>query len=227
MRVLATEIPVFICTGRERWSTEKFARELGLTSLQLSDNGAVIVDPMSGWEPVWSASIRRVAATSIIDELAHRDLAFFANNADHIFRDLRSAEGHELSIISALDMESGSADEIINYFRDSEFAEDVQVTKSSLPYNGLWAVDFTPVGVDKGSALERVSDRLNICLDKIAAVGDSYNDIPMFKKCGLSLSMGEAPEQVQEFTDVTVPNQSDEGLIFAIEKIIRPAIEFE
>ena len=225
MRVLATEIPVFICTGRERWSTEKFARELGLTSLQISDNGAVIVDPMSGWEPVWSASIRRVAAMSIIDELAHRDLAFFANNADHIFRDLRSAEGHELSIISALDMVSDSADEIINYFRDSEFAEDVQVTKSSLPYNGLWAVDFTPAGVDKGSALERVSDRLNICLDKIAAVGDSYNDIPMFKKCGLSLSMGEAPEQVQEFTDVTVPNQSDEGLIFAIEEIIRPAIK--
>ena len=122
-------------------------------------------------------------------------------------------------------MASDSADEIINYFRDSEFAEDVQVTKSSLPYNGLWAVDFTPAGVDKGSALERVSDRLNICLDKIAAVGDSYNDIPMFKKCGFSLSIGEAPEQVQEFTDVTVPNQSDEGLIFAIEEIIRPAIK--
>ena len=225
MRVLATEIPVFICTGRERWSTEKFARELGLTSLQISDNGAVIVDPMSGWELVWSASIRLVAATSIIEELGHRGLGFFANNADHIFRDLRSAEGHELSIISALDMASDSADEIINYFRDSEFAEDVQVTKSSLPYNGLWAVDFTPAGVDKGSALERVSDRLNICLDKIAAVGDSYNDIPMFKKCGFSLSMGEAPEQVQEFTDVTVPNQSDEGLIFAIEEIIRPAIK--
>ena len=47
----------------------------------------------------------------------------------------------------------------------------------------------------------------------------------MFKKCGVSLSMGEAPEQVQEFTDVTVPNQSDEGLIFAIEEIIRPAIK--
>ena len=227
VRVLATEIPVFICTGRERWSTEKFARELGLTSLQISDNGAVIVDPMAGWEPVWNASIRREAAVSIIEVLGHRDLSFFANNADYIFRDLRSAQKHKLSIISALDMTSALANELIAHFRNSEFSEDFQVNKSSLPYNGLWAVDFTPSGVDKGSALQRVSDRLNICLEKIAAVGDSFNDIPMFEKCGFSMSMGEAPSQVQEFSDVTVPNQSEGGLVFAIERIIRPAIKLD
>ena len=124
-------------------------------------------------------------------------------------------------------MTSALADELIAHFRNSEFSEDFQVNKSSLPYNGLWAVDFTPSGVDKGSALQRVSDRLNICLEKIAAVGDSFNDIPMFEKCGFSMSMGEAPSQVQEFSDVTVPNQSEGGLVFAIERIIRPAIKFD
>ena len=28
VKALAVSIPVFICTGRERWSTEKFAKEL-------------------------------------------------------------------------------------------------------------------------------------------------------------------------------------------------------
>ena len=107
---------------------------------------------------------------SIIEVLGHRDLSFFANNADYIFRDLRSAQKHKLSIISALDMTSALANELIAHFRNSEFSEDFQMNKSSLPYNGLWAVDFTPSGVDKGSALQRVSERLNICLEKIAAV---------------------------------------------------------
>ena len=225
VKALAVSIPVFICTGRERWSTEKFAKELALTSLQISDNGAVISDPMSGWKPVWSASIRREASSLLLEELARRGVAFFGNNADHIFRDILSAEGHDLSIVSALDMTSDLADDLISHFSDSPFSSDFQMNKSSLPYNGMWAVDFTPFGVDKGSGLKRVSKRLNICAKKIAAVGDSFNDIPMFENCGFSLCMGEAPKEVQRYADLVVPNQSDEGLLFAIEKIIRPSIK--
>ena len=53
---LAARIPVFIATGREPADVLRYSKELGLTTPQLCDGGANILDPVRGVS-VWNAPL--------------------------------------------------------------------------------------------------------------------------------------------------------------------------
>ena len=95
----------------------------------------------------------------------------------------------------------------------------------ALPYNGMWAVDFTRVGVDKGAAARALASMLGIEPGQMAAVGDSYNDLPMLRATGLSIAMADAPEELKSVADHVCPSVDKDGLAIAIDKIVLPAIE--
>ena len=71
----------------------------------------------------------------------------------------------------------------------------------------------------------KVGNLLSISTRHMACVGDSYNDLPMFRECGLSISMGGAPKSVEEEADFVVPPVTDDGLVEAIKDIILPRLE--
>jgi HAD superfamily hydrolase (TIGR01484 family) len=62
------------------------------------------------------------------------------------------------------------------------------------------AVDGIPKGLDKGWAVDKLSETLNISKSKFIAVGDSDSDIPMLNKTGLSICIGNNPN-VERVTD--------------------------
>lgn len=64
----------------------------------------------------------------------------------------------------------------------------------------LW-MDFTASGANKGSALQELMRQKQICREHIAALGDSYNDISMFREAGLSVAMEWSPEAVKQKAD--------------------------
>lgn len=53
------------------------------------------------------------------------------------------------------------------------------------------SVDFVPLGVDKGVALERIMTILDIKKENVYAFGDGHNDIPMFEKAGHIITVGD------------------------------------
>lgn len=93
--------------------------------------------------------------------------------------------------------------------------KDLEVTNSS-PTN----IEINPVGVNKAAALLKVCDWLDIEMKQVMAVGDSMNDMAMIREAGLGVAMGNAQDAVKkEAAFVTTSNQED-GVAFAIEKII-------
>ena len=98
------------------------------------------------------------------------------------------------------------------------------VILASLPYNGLWAVDFTVKGVDKGSGIARMGEMLGVEPSEMAAVGDSYNDLPMFAACGLPIAMGGSPEEIRAAAKLTAPAVEEDGLAYAIDYFILPRV---
>ena len=61
---------------------------------------------------------------------------------------------------------------------------------------GGW-LDFTNKGVDKGSALLLLSEKLNFRLEEVISFGDSENDIAMLQATGISYAMNTAKEHVK------------------------------
>jgi len=101
----------------------------------------------------------------------------------------------------------------------------MNIVKASLPYNGLWAVDFTAEGVDKAAAARVVASMAGISPEQFAAAGDSYNDLPMLKIAGMSIAMGNAPDEVKREADYVAPTVEEEGLAVAIDEYILPNLQ--
>ena len=217
---LASLVPVFIATGREPEDVIRFARQLGLTTPQVSDGGAAILDPISG-EAVWTAALGEADAEEIVRMLDRMGSAFVATHANGTARRLDEIIDWDIVRVSALDLSHSAADALAHEFSGHP---DVDAVRAKLPYNGLWAVDFTRSGVDKSTGISQVGESIGVKAADMAAAGDSFNDLPMLLSSGLSIAMGNAPEQVKAAAHFVAPPVEEDGLAFAIREYIIPRV---
>ena len=218
---LSARIPVFIATGREPQDVFEYSRQLGLTNPQLSDGGAAILDPVE-CRHIWSANLGPELAPEVLGLIEQLDAHFVATHVQGTFRRMADIPDWDIVRISALDLSREAAEALTARYRGHS---RISVILASLPYNGLWAVDFTPLGVDKGSGVTRMGEMLGIDPSYMACVGDSYNDLPMFAACGLAIAMGGAPDDIKSAAALTVPTVEEDGLAHAIDRHILPRID--
>ena len=218
---LSSRIPVFIATGREPHDVFNYARQLGLTGPQLSDGGAAILDPVER-RHIWSANLGAELASEVLTLIGELDARFVATHVQGTFRRVSDIPDWDIVRISALDLSREAAEALTVRFSDHP---RMSVILASLPYNGLWAVDFTVKGVDKGSGIARMGKMLGVEPSEMACVGDSYNDLPMLRACGLPIAMGGAPGEIQQAAEFTAPAVEDDGLAHAIDCYILPRVD--
>lgn len=78
-------------------------------------------------------------------------------------------------------------------------------------------LELSPAGVDKGVGLQELCRLLNLPLSRVISVGDSFNDIPVLKRAGLSVAVGNAREAVKQICDVVVADCDHDGVAEAID----------
>jgi len=221
VRRLSEKIRVCIATGREPRDAIRFARELGLTSPQVCDNGALILDPTTGNE-VWSAPpLGERQAHYIVTTLISRKVPFWATHPGGTVTQASQITHWNFTRVSALDVVEDVAEELLAHFR---LHPELHVVKVFLPYNGLWAIDFTTRGVTKATAAKWLGRILGIDPANMIGAGDSYNDLPMLEVCGLRIAMGEAPDELKALADYVAPSVDDDGLAVAIEEFVLPRL---
>lgn len=71
-------------------------------------------------------------------------------------------------------------------------------------------LEITGTGVDKGVALQKLAEILEISTENIVAFGDSMNDKAIIEAAGIGVAMGNAMGRLKEIAnDVTVSNDDD------------------
>ena len=217
---LSQHKPVFIATGREPADALHYARKLNLTTPQLCDGGANIIDPVRGIS-TWTEPLGRDSSKLVITKLKAIGVAFVATHANGTARNFDDVPNWDLIRVSALDMDEDKADTLANHF--SRY-DQMTVIKAILPYNGLWAIDFTLAGVNKATGVSQIGQALGIDPSNMVAIGDSYNDLPMIVSCGIGIAMGDAPEEIMTAADFVAPLVEDDGLAVAIDSYVMPRI---
>jgi Cof subfamily protein (haloacid dehalogenase superfamily) len=81
-------------------------------------------------------------------------------------------------------------------------------------------LDITHKEANKGAVVDYLSDYFTIPPEQIATIGDSPNDVLMFKRSGLSIAMGNASDEVKAQAKVTTDSYNDEGFAKAIERFV-------
>ena len=218
--VAAERLDVSIATGREPEDVLRFARQLGLTAPQMSDNGALVLDPATG-KAVWSSPLGAESSRLVAARLRELQLAFLATHPGGTLTAFADNPGMELTRISALDLQEGQADRLVEEFSPHEGLEAVKVF---LPYNGMWAVDFTRAGVNKATGALKLAELAGVDAGQIIAAGDSYNDLPLLQASGLRIAMADAPDELKAVADYVAPTVDEDGLAVAIEEFILPRV---
>jgi len=93
--------------------------------------------------------------------------------------------------------------------------EEVSAARSQ-PYY----LDVTHPHANKGFVIDRLSELLNIPKDEIATIGDMPNDVPMFKRSGVSIAMGNSSQEVQHSALYVTTDYENEGFANAVERFV-------
>ena len=217
---IAEKLYVAIATGREPSDAIRFARQLGLETPQISDGGATIIDPSTG-QSLWRYPLDPADAESIVRHLNELQAAFIATHPGGSATRFDDVPHWNLTRVSALDLEEHVSEGLVAEFDQQG---DMQAVKVFLPYNNLWAVDFTRKGVDKAKATLRLASMLGLEAAQLVGVGDSYNDLPLLRVCGLGIAMGDAPDELKAIADFVAPSAQEDGLAVAIEEFLLPML---
>jgi Cof subfamily protein (haloacid dehalogenase superfamily) len=81
-------------------------------------------------------------------------------------------------------------------------------------------LDVTNKDANKGAVAEFLSYHLGIPLEEIATIGDQPTDVPMFKRSGFSIAMGNASAEVKAQATVATDSYNDEGFAKAMERFV-------
>ena len=122
----------------------------------------------------------------------------------HVVRDLdewMSRHAHEVEKQCLFFAEQDQVPQALARFRAMPGVEVVQGSPDN--------IEVTAKGVDKGSALLALADRLGIPRAQTLAVGDSENDRAMLEKAGVAAVMANGMERVKQLADIVSENDCD------------------
>ncbi|NQZ66191.1 MAG: Cof-type HAD-IIB family hydrolase [Mycoplasmatales bacterium] len=71
--------------------------------------------------------------------------------------------------------------------------------------------DMTNVGVTKAKALSLMARYYSVPLKRTVAIGDGYNDVPMFETAEISVSMKNSSDDIKEKTTYTTEKSNKDG----------------
>lgn len=98
------------------------------------------------------------------------------------------------------------------------FALTVDDSMDIRKQKGILAYDVSPKGINKGSAIQMVLDKLNISNSDAIAFGDNINDMEMLKTVGMGIAMANAHEKLKETADDVALDVLEDGFYYWLVK---------
>ncbi len=247
LRALAEEgVRVMLATGRSETSVQPVIEQLALDGPCIVYNGAALYCPSSGRLLEERLLSNRTTARALAFgqergylTLVQRAGAKYASPpADDVQR--RALEG--LTALHVLDAWPLPADLVIRITLFSErhacSSELLREIESAIrdPFYGLHfplgllakhrdsrmqVADVHPPCLGKGEALRVLEESFGIPPERVVAVGDATNDIPMFLRAGLGVAMADGMEEARRAADRVLPTTGPEGIIALIDEVFR------
>jgi hypothetical protein len=226
---------IVLASGRSISSMKIMAGELGLEAPVITLNGGAIIDPLSDeiyYEKNLSEEIY-LRGLTILKEL-HIDIVVFtafgvyAEKASKITDILEEYSDNKIEWVRDLDKIESPVKILFIPEYESANAEVRKYTSSleiDIIESGFSFTEIVPKGVNKGTALEIVSEMLEIAHEEIIAFGDNENDIEMLQLAGTGVAMGNAPDHVKSAADMVTDTNDNDGVYSVLAKIFDPIKE--
>ncbi|RQV59913.1 HAD family phosphatase [Burkholderia cenocepacia] len=81
-------------------------------------------------------------------------------------------------------------------------------------------LEINALGVSKGTALRALQAQLGVSPEETVAIGDSYNDVPMFESAGYAIAMGNGVDAVKNIANWVTTTNDEGGVADAIQHLV-------
>ncbi|GAX47661.1 Cof-type HAD-IIB family hydrolase [Pseudolactococcus reticulitermitis] len=95
-----------------------------------------------------------------------------------------------------------------------------QISDLAVTSSGANNIEVNHQAAQKGQALQKVTELLNLPLSKVAALGDNFNDMSMLAAVGVGIAMANAEAEVKEIAKYTTVTNVENGVAYAVEQIL-------
>ncbi len=226
-------IGVTVVSGRSLLQLNQWLQRLQLQQPFIGSGGAYIADPLTGQVIEHSrldrkdveiiVGLARAAQVGVFFEAQDR---FVGEASPEVIRSIHTVAG--VVVAETQDILRDTLATPTKMFLTGEHARLVPLEDEILrrrlnvylAYSGPIYLEVTRHGVNKGSALKRLSVHLGIPLERIVVIGDGGNDVSMFQMAGLAIAMGNAPPEVQAAADVVAPTNDAGGVAWALRELV-------
>lgn len=97
--------------------------------------------------------------------------------------------------------------------------DEATVTRSQTYY-----LDITPPRIDKGVAVAELMRRCDVDPAEVVTIGDMDNDVPMFRRSGFSIAMGNGSAAARAAASAITGSNDEDGFADAVERLILPRL---
>jgi Cof subfamily protein (haloacid dehalogenase superfamily) len=229
-------VHIVLATTRNPDATIPYCRQLGLNSPMICSNGSQVWATPDG--PLWAYHTIPHDVALEIARFGDRHGFEIATTIESTtyFRQRSSQELEPLqrNIILVANNESGvvkapvrmfafdsEAIEAIEVFCNAHYADECRTQRFHLPgTDTIASLGIFPIGTDKGTALDIVMQKLNIAPANVMAIGDDLNDLPMLKRAGIAIAMGNAHAHLRAVATDSAPDYEHDGVGWALDTYV-------
>jgi hydroxymethylpyrimidine pyrophosphatase-like HAD family hydrolase len=178
---------VILVTGRELTDLKRVCPELTLFDRVVTENGAVLVDPIPGTERL----LAQGAPPELFAQLRARGLSFLYRG--------------QVIVATTEDNETALRDSLLAVGLDWR-----------LIFN-KGAVMALPAGVDKALGLRAALEEVGVDPQRTVGVGDAENDVPLLEACGLGVAVAGATDSLKAIAHRVMPSDHGAGVVELID----------
>jgi Cof subfamily protein (haloacid dehalogenase superfamily) len=239
-RLIASGVSMSLISARPPSGMVWIADKLELSTSIAAFNGGTIVGPdrtvvsaVSLSPEIAKRALDLIAKPSIFRWLFSRGRWYAERPAGH--HDLREQKSTNqqptfgadfIQLLGAVDKIVAVSDEhglltALERTLTQTLGQDATVVQSQ-----VYSVEITARSANKGVGLTALAAAAGVPLKQVAVIGDQRNDLAMFRRAGLSIAMGQAPDEVRKAATLVTGSNSEDGVAQAIDNILMPMIGY-
>jgi len=91
----------------------------------------------------------------------------------------------------------------------------------NLEFSSPYYLEIFNIEASKGNAVKAICDYFDIDTSNACAIGDNYNDLSMLETVGISIAMGNSPDDIKRRCTFVTKSNEESGVAFAIKNLLK------